>query len=388
MSLPLFALFLTSFGIGTTEFVPIGLLPNIASDLHVSIAQAGLIISSYSIGVTLGSPFVALATTHMSRHRAMLLLISVFIAGNVLTTFAPTFSFLIGARLLTSLCHGAFFGLGAVIAANVVPTKQRARAISIVFAGLTVSNIIGVPLDTAIGQWLGWRTAFGFISLIGILSSIGLYLWIPKNLLAGNISLFSEFRAVMRSQVLVTMFLSVLSSASLFSILTYFTPMLEDVTGVASHAITFYLILFGIGITIGNLLGGKLADWKLMPSLVTIFLLLAVTLGIFAFVIYSVYLTAFFVFLWGMLSFALIAPLQMRVVHEASGAPNLASTLNQAAFHLGNSTGSLIGSVLVSYGVFYQNLIWVGMGLTIFAFIISIYSSKSLPEENILLNQT
>lgn len=383
MNPALIALFLASFGIGTTEYGPIGFLPNIAADLHVSLAKAGLIVSAYALSVTFGSPLFAIFTTRFSRHKVMMLLISTFIAGNLLSTFAPNFSSLIVARILTALCHGAFFGLGAVVAASVVPLNKKAQAIAFMIAGLTVANIVGVPLSTYIGQTLGWRAAFACITTVGLISAIALYLWIPRNLMLQSKNIFLEFHSLLRPQVMLTLLISMLASTSLFCVLTYIAPLLESVTHVSPHGITLFLMLFGIGITIGNFIGGKLADWRLTPSLIGIFILLTFMLVVFTMTVHSILGAGISILIWGILSFALIPLLQMRVVQEAIDAPNLASTINQSGFHLGNSSGALLGSLAVSYAFAYQQLIWLGafvsglgLAVTVYAF----YKSKQVPQ--------
>lgn len=365
MQLPLLALAMASFGIGTTEFVIMGLLPEVAADLSVTIPAAGLLVTGYALGVVVGAPIVAIITNALPRKATLIGLASVFVVGNLLCAIAPDYWFLMAARVVTAFCHGAFFGIGAVVAASLVPPNQRASAIALMFAGLTLANVLGVPLGTALGQALGWRSTFWAVVIIGIAAVSAIAIWLPRDIphSAGNI--IREFAVLKRPQVLLTMMMSVLASASLFSVFTYIAPLLRDVTGLAPHTVTYVLLLFGVGITIGNLLGGRLADWRLMPSLMAIFVGLAAVLVVFVFASPFAALTVATVFVWGIMVFAVVAPIQMRVVDAAVGAPNLASTLNQGAFNLGNASGAWIGGAAITFGVGYAELPWVGAALAV-----------------------
>lgn len=365
MQLPLLALAMASFGIGTTEFVIMGLLPEVATDLGVSIPAAGLLVTGYALGVVIGAPIVAIITNSLPRKGTLMGLASVFVLGNLLCAIAPDYWFLMGARVVTAFCHGAFFGIGAVVAANLVPPRQRASAIALMFAGLTLANVLGVPLGTALGQAAGWRSTFWAVVVIGILAVSAIALWVPRDIphSAGNI--LREFAVLKRPQVLLTMMMSVLASASLFTVFTYIAPLLRDVTGLTPHVVTYVLLLFGVGITIGNILGGKLADWRLMPSLMATFVGLAAVLVVLVFTSASAAAVIATIFVWGMLVFAVVPPIQMRVVDAAVGAPNLASTLNQGAFNLGNAAGAWIGGAAITLGVGYVDLPWIGAALSV-----------------------
>jgi DHA1 family inner membrane transport protein len=374
--LPLLALALASFGIGTTEFVIMGLLPDVAGDLGVSIPQSGLLVTGYALSVAFGSPFLAIGTARMDRRAALLLLIGVFILGNILCAVAPTYSLLMGARIVTALCHGAFFGLGSVVAASLVAPEKKAQAIAMMFAGLTIANVLGVPFGTALGEALGWRQTFWAVVVIGFAAALALYAWLPRNIPVPRIRLIDEARSLANVQVILAMLISVLASASLFGVFTYITPTLEHVTRMSPHAVTFMLLLFGVGLTVGNLLGGRLGDWKLMPSVIGILVLLALVLALFTATSASVLPAAATMFCWGVLQFALVSPLQMRVVNEAANAPNLASTLNQGAFNLGNATGAWIGDVVLTHGLPYNELPWIGAALAATALLLTIVSYR------------
>ena len=374
--LPLLALALASFGIGTTEFVIMGLLPDVAGDLGVTIPQAGLLVTGYALSVAFGSPLLAVATARMDRRKALLLLIGIFILGNLLCALAPNYALLMAARIVTALCHGAFFGLGAVVAATLVPEQKKAQAIAMMFAGLTLANVLGVPFGTALGEAVGWRNTFWAVVVIGFAAAFALYAWLPRNVPTPRMKLIHEARSLGSTQVILAMLISVVVSASLFGVFTYITPILENVTLISPHEVTLMLLLFGIGLTAGNFLGGWLGDWKLMPSVIGILALLIPVLSLFTLTSASLVPAAVTIFCWGLLAFALISPLQMRVVNEAAQAPNLASTLNQGAFNLGNAAGAWIGGLALTNGLAYRELPWIGVALAAVAFTLSFLSHR------------
>lgn len=375
MSLPLLALSLASFGIGTTEFVIMGLLPEVAADLGVSIPQAGLLVTGYAMGVVIGAPIVTAITNGLPRKATLIGLTTMFIAGNLLCAIAPTYAFLMLARVVTAFCHGAYFGIGAVVAAGLVPKNQRARAMAMMFAGLTIANILGVPAGTALGQAFGWRSTFWAVVAIGCVATGALVLWLPRALPVSRGNLMAEVKVLANARVLLAMAASVAGSASLFSVFTYITPILREVTGISAHAVTWVLVLFGVGITIGNMVGGRLADWRVMTTLIGAFGLLVLVFVAFVFAAPLPVPAAAVVFVWGLLAFAVVPPLQMRVVDSARGAPNLASSLNQGAFNLGNALGAWAGGAALSAGIAYDALPWVGMVLAMVAMAICIGSS-------------
>ncbi|MCK9918393.1 MFS transporter [Microbacteriaceae bacterium K1510] len=370
------ALALASFGIGTTEFVIMGLLPDVAADLGVTIPTAGLLVTGYALSVAFGSPFLAVATAKMDRRKALLVLAGVFILGNILCALAPNYWLLMGARVVTALCHGAFFGLGSVVAAALVPPNKKAQAIAMMFAGLTVANILGVPFGTGLGHALGWRTTFWAVAVIGAAAALALAVWLPRAVPVPPMRLAQEARSLGSTQVILAMAISVLASASLFSVFTYIAPILLNVTQLSPHAVTLMLLLFGAGLTLGNFIGGRLGDWRLMPTVIGVFALLGPTVALFAFTSAWAWAAAVTIFVWGVLAFALVPPLQMRVVIEASRAPNLASTLNQGAFNLGNATGAWIGEVVLTAGLPYGQLPWIGTGLAVGALVLAVVSHR------------
>ncbi|MFG1320956.1 MFS transporter [Xanthobacter autotrophicus] len=361
--MPLLALGAAAFGIGTTEFVIMGLLPQLADDLHVTIPQAGLLVTGYALSVTFGSPFLAVATARMDRRRALLVLMGVFILGNLMCALAPSYWLLMGARVLTALCHGAFFGLGAVVASALVLPGRKAQAIAMMFAGLTLANVLGVPAGTALGEAMGWRSPFFVVVAIGIAAALALFAFLPRTIAVPPMNLRREAKSLGSPQVMFAMAMSIVSSASLFSVFTYITPILQNVTGIGTQGVTLMLLLFGVGLTCGNFLGGRLADWRLMPSVIGIIAVIIPLLASFAFTSHAVIPAALTLFVWGVLAFALVAPLQSRVVSEAAKAPNLASTLNQGAFNFGNAIGAWAGGLALTAGLPYADLPFMGAGI-------------------------
>jgi len=374
-SLPLIALAIAAFGIGTTEFVIMGLLPDVARDLHVGIPAAGMLVSGYALGVTIGAPIVAIITAKLPRKLALMGLIALFIVGNMMCALAPGYVTLMLARVITAFCHGAFFGIGSVVAAGLVAPNRRAQAIALMFTGLTLANVLGVPLGTALGQAAGWRATFWAVTVIGVLAAAALAAWLPAKIEMQQTSLVREFGVMKNPQVLMVLGISVLASASLFSVFTYVTPILEDVTGLSPHAVTLVLLLFGLGLTVGNTLGGKLADWRLMPSLKVVLLSLPVVLAIFSATMREPVAATATVFVWGVLAFALVPPLQMLIVDRASAAPNLASTLNQGAFNLGNASGAWLGGAAIGAGWHLTTLPVVGIGTALASLGLTMWSA-------------
>jgi DHA1 family inner membrane transport protein len=376
LPLSLIALAIASFGIGTTEFVIMGLLPDVARDLDVSIPKAGLLVSGYALGVAIGAPILAIALGKLERRKALLWLIGIFIVGNGLCAIAPTYGLLMAARIVTAFCHGSFFGIGAVVAADLVPVNKKARAVAIMFAGLTLANVLGVPFGTALGQALGWRSTFAAVVLIGVAAAAALYKWLPRDMMPHGEGLLHEFKALKRFQVLLAMMISILCSASLFTVFTYITPLLETVTGVTPHGVTFVLLVFGAGLTIGNILGGRLGDWRLMQTVIGILCFLVATLLVFTLTCHNETAAVVTIFLWGVLVFAVVSPLQMRVVNEAVGAPSLASTVNQGAFNLGNASGAWLGGVAITAGISYGLLPVIGAVIAAAALGLTVYSYR------------
>ncbi len=332
-----------------------GLLPDLAHSFSVSIPKAGVLVSAYALSVTFGSPLLALLLTRTERKRALLILMGVFVVGNLLCALAPNYELLLVARVLTALCHGAFFGIGSVVATRLVPYAQRTQAVTLMFSGLTIANVLGVPAGTALGQAFGWRAAFFALIPVGLLALAALYAMVPSQP-AEVVHLKHEFRAVVRPQVQLVLSLSTISSVALFCVFTYIAPMLEQVTHLSPHAVTWVLVLFGVSITMGNLLGGRLGDWKPMPLVLGGLATLIVIFALMPLAMPHVMPAVVMVFVWGLVHFGAISPLQARIVEQAKGAPNLASTLNQGAFNLGNALGASLGGLVLTAGYGYLRL--------------------------------
>lgn len=360
----LLALAVAAFGIGTSEFVIMGLLPDLAANLSVSIPKAGVLVTAYALSVTFGSPLVALMLARSERKRALLILMGIFVVGNLLCALAPNYELLLCARVLTALCHGAFFGIGSVVATNLVPYSQRTQAVTLMFSGLTIANVLGVPAGTALGQAFGWRSAFLALIPIGLIALAALYRMVPEQP-AESIELKHEFRAVIRPQVQLVLSLSTISSVGLFCVFTYIAPMLEVVTHLSPHAVTWVLVLFGVSITVGNLVGGRLGDWRPMPLVLSGLVLLIVLFLVMPLAMPHVIPAVVLVFVWGLIHFGAIAPLQSRIVEQAKGAPNLASTLNQGAFNLGNALGATLGGLVLTAGYDYARLPFASAVVTV-----------------------
>jgi DHA1 family inner membrane transport protein len=377
MPIALFALAIASFGIGTTEFVIMGLLPEVAADLGVSIPSAGLLITGYALGVVVGGPIIVVATARLPRKLTLVGLAAMFVVGNLFCAIAPNYGLLMAARVFTAFGHGAFFGISAVVAGTLVPRNQRAQAMALVFAGLTLANILGVPGGTALGQIAGWRSTFWAVVAIGLVSVAAIVAWVPSDRgAAAPPSLVRELAVLKRAQVWLAMAISVLAAGATFACFTYIAPILQQVTGMAPHQVTWVLLLFGVGITIGNLIGGRLADWKLMPTIIAALAALIVVLAQFAWSSHDFLGACVSVFVWGCVMFILIAPLQMRVIECAGDAPNLASTLNQGAFNIGNAGGAWIGGAAITMGATYDLLPIVGAGMAALALAIALISMQ------------
>ncbi len=349
LPIPLIALALSAFAIGTTEFVIMGLLPQVAGNLHVSIPAAGWLVSGYALGVFIGAPVMAIATQKLPHRSALLVLMGIFVAGNLLCALAPGYGFLMAARIVTALCHGAFFGIGAVEAASLVPENKRASALALMFTGLTLANVLGVPLGTALGQAAGWRMTFVAVTALGIASFIGLFLLLPADKHGAKAPAMLRELAALRGAVWLALGITVISSASMFAIFTYIAPLLNNVTGVSPRGVTYTLFLIGLGMTAGNIIGGRLSDWRLNATLLGVFLITAALLFLLAFVLRNLILTEATLFIWAVAAFAGCSALQLKAVLLGHTTPNLISTLNIGAFNAGNALGAWVGGQVIGH---------------------------------------
>lgn len=350
---PLLALAIGAFAIGTTEFTPMGLLPVIADGVDVSIPSAGMLVSAYAIGVMLGARVMTLAFSHFGKRTALMLLMIIFTVGNVLSALAPGYTTLLLARLVTSLNHGAFFGLGAVVAASAVPKKKQASAVATMFMGLTIANIGGVPAATWLGQQIGWRMSFAGTAVLGLGAIAALWLALPKGEPGKMPDVRRELGVLARPVVLLAMATTVMGAGAMFTLYTYVAPVLTELTGASEFFVTTALVLIGVGFTIGNGVGGRLADWS-VDAATKIFLgALAVIMVLLPLVLTSHVGAAIGLLVWGSATFAIVPPVQMRVMQAASEAPGLASSINVGAFNLGNALGAAVGGGVISLGLGY-----------------------------------
>ncbi|CAN0620799.1 putative transporter YdhP [Burkholderia multivorans] len=358
--LSLLALAIGAFSIGTTEFSPMGLLPVIAEGIHVSIPTAGMLITAYAIGVMIGAPLMTLVLSRWSRRTALVALMSIFTIGNLLSAVASNYTTLLLARLVTSLNHGAFFGLGSLVAASVVPRHKQASAVATMFMGLTIANIGGVPAATWLGQTIGWRMSFAATAALGILTMLVLRAVLPRGE-TGNIpDVRAELKVLTRPVVLMAMATTVLGAGAMFTLYTYIAPTLEHIAGASPGFVTAMLVLVGVGFSIGNIAGGRLADRSLNGSLVVFLIALVAVMLAFPLLAKTHLGTAFAVVGWGMATFAVVPPLQMRVMRAAAEAPGLASSVNVGAFNLGNAVGAAAGGAAISAGFGYEAVPVVG----------------------------
>ncbi|MEV2252331.1 MFS transporter [Streptomyces sp. NPDC050147] len=375
MPLALLALAIGAFGIGTTEFVIMGLLPEVAGDFGVSIPTAGLLVTGYALGVVLGAPLMTVLGTRISRKRMLMLLMVLFIAGNLLSAVAPVFGVMLAGRVVASLAHGAFFGIGSVVAAELVAPEKKAGAIAMMFTGLTVANVVGVPLGTLVGQTLGWRITFAVVAGLGVIGLAGIAKLVPDLPKPEGVRLRHELAAFRNVQVLLAMAMTILGFGGVFAAVTYLAPMMTDVTGYADSSVTWLLVLFGLGMVAGNLIGGKFADRALMPLLYISLSSLAVVLALFTLTAHHKIAAAVTITLIGALGFATVPPLQKRVLDQASGAPTLASAMNIGAFNLGNALSAWLGGLVISAGLGYTAPNWVGAVLAASALLLAVVSA-------------
>ncbi|MFE5588219.1 MFS transporter [Kitasatospora sp. NPDC056531] len=375
MPLALLALAIGAFGIGTTEFVIMGLLPEIAGDYGVSIPTAGLLVTGYAIGVVIGAPLMTVLGTRISRKTMLTLLMGLFTVGNLVSATAPGFGLMLAGRIVASLAHGAFFGIGSVVAAELVAPQKKAGAIATMFTGLTVANIVGVPLGTFIGQAVGWRTTFAAVAVLGVVGLLGIAKLVPAVPRAEGAHLRRELTAFRNPQVLLAMAMTVLGFGGVFAAITYIAPMMTHVAGYSDGAVTWLLVLFGVGMFLGNLLGGRFADRKLMPLLYTTLGGLAVVLGLFTLTAHDKIAAAVTITLVGALGFATVPPLQKRVLDQAHGAPTLASAVNIGAFNLGNALAAWLGGTVITAGLGYTAPNWVGALLAAAALVLAFWSA-------------
>lgn len=377
---PLIALAVGAFAIGTTEFSPMGFLPEIAADLSVSIPQAGLLISAYAVGVMIGAPLMTLWLARFPKRTALILLMAIFTIGNILATIAPNYLGLMAGRLVTSLNHGAFFGLGSVVAASVVPKDKQASAVAMMFMGLTIANIGGVPLATWVGQNIGWRMSFAAITLLGIITMLALWKALPHQQQTEKPDVRAELTVLTRMPVVLALLTTVMSAGAMFALYTYIAPSLKVFTHASPKLITFMLVLIGIGFSIGNHFGGKFADQSLDKTLIGFLVLLMLMMLLFPILATTTIGAAIALIIWGAAAFAVVPPLQMRVMTVAHDAPGLASSVNIGAFNLGNALGAVAGAAVLNLNLSYAAVSYTGATLSAIALILVLIQMKLKPQ--------
>ncbi|MGN9713922.1 MFS transporter [Acinetobacter variabilis] len=387
INFPLLALAVGAFAIGTTEFSPMGFLPEIARDLEISIPRAGMLISAYALGVMLGAPLMTLWLSRYSKRKSLILLMAIFTIGNILATLAPNYLGLMGARIITSLNHGAFFGIGSVVAASVVPKDKQASAVAMMFMGLTIANIGGVPLATWIGQHIGWRTAFLGISLLGLLTMFSLWKALPEGQSSQKPDVRQELQVLTRLPVVLALLTTVMSAGAMFALYTYIAPSLQSFTQASPALITLMLVLIGVGFSIGNHLGGKFADLSLDKTLIGFLILLMLMMLLFPILASTALGAGLALIIWGAAAFAVVPPLQMRVMSVAYDAPGLASSVNIGAFNLGNALGAIAGASVLNLGLSYSAVSFTGAGLSAVALLLVVIQMKLAPQQDIPAQQ-
>ena len=356
----LLALAIGAFGIGTTEFVMMGLLPEVSAAFNVSIPTAGYLISGYALGVVVGAPLLTAASVRWPRRDVLLALMAVFTAGNVLAAIASSYGTLLAARVLTGLPHGAFFGVASVVAADLVPHYRRATAISIVFAGLTIANVLGVPADTLLSQHLGWHATFVVLGGIGVISVAAIALLVPRQAQTKDSMLSREIATFGRAQVWLALAVGTFGFGGVFAAYSYIAPMMTNVAGYSPSGVDFLLALFGLGMTAGNLIGGRLADRALMPSLYGSLGGLGLVLALFVLTAHDKATAAVTIFLIGATGMACVPIIQTRIMDKARGAPTLAAAANHSAFNIANAAGAFLGGRAIHAGLGWTSPDWVG----------------------------
>jgi MFS transporter, DHA1 family, inner membrane transport protein len=363
MPLALLALAISAFAIGTTEFVPTGLLPEIAAEFHVDIPAAGLLVSGYALGVFVGAPLLSAAATPLRRKPVLLGLLGLFVIGNIGSALAPDYGLMMVSRIVASLCHGAFFGVGSVVAAGLVAPQRRAAAIAMMFTGITLANVVGVPLGTLLGQAFGWRSTFWVVAALGVVGAAGVLALVPDRPADPAANLRAELAAFRRPQVWLALGMTALGFGGVFASFTYVAPLMVDVAGFPSSALTWLVLLFGLGLVVGNFVGARIADRALMPAIIGTIGALAVALALFTVTVHSPVPAAITLFLVGAAAFATAPGLQTRVIDAAGSAGTMAAAANIGAFNLGNAVGAALGGLVIDAGLGFPAANLVGAAM-------------------------
>lgn len=379
MPLALFALTVAAYAIGTTEFVIVGLLPTVANDLHIDLPLAGLIVSVYALGVTFGAPILTALTGRIDRKHLLLGLMALFIVGNTMAALSPGYVPLLVARVLSAFAHGVFFSVGSTIAADLVPEDKRASAIAMMFMGLTVAIVTGVPLGTLIGQTFGWRATFAAVAALGVIAFVGLWVLLPSTLKkAPAATIGDQVRVLGSGRLLIVFAMTALGYGGTFVAFTFLASILEQVTGFHASSVSLILVLYGIAIAIGNVAGGRLANRDPVRALVWLFAAQALVLVVFGFTAVSPWLTIPTLAALGFLSFANVPGLQIYVVQLAGvvrpAAVDVASALNIAAFNLGIAAGAWVGGLVVASSLGLGATPWIGAIFVVAALVLTLWS--------------
>ncbi|MFI7579285.1 MFS transporter [Kocuria sp. M1N1S27] len=374
--LALLALALGGFGVGTTEFASMGLLPFIAEDLDASIPASGHAIALYALGVVVGAPLITSLTSRVERKTLLLGLMGAFTAGNVLSAAAPSLEWLYVARFLSGLPHGAYFGVAAVVASSLVPRERRGTAVARVALGLTVANIVGVPLAAVLGGTLGWRSGYGLVVVIGLLTVAALALWVPRTHNGGGVSVAQEIRALGRPQVALTLVAGAVGFGGMFAVYTYISPILTELSGLGISAVPWVLAVYGVGMTAGSLLAGPLLDRSIERTALGAGAVSGVALAFFGLFAHSAVAAVLGVLWIGAMGALFSTALQMRLLREAKDAPSLTAAMNHAAFNLANAMGAFLGGTVISAGWGYRSPAWVGVGLAVAGLLVLGYATR------------
>ncbi len=375
-NLAIFALAIGGFAIGTGEFVSMGLLPNIADGVRVSIPQAGQVISAYALGVMVGAPLIAAFGARLPRKRLLWWLMGAFALGNLASALAPGFHSLLVARFLSGLPHGAFFGIGALVGASLVPPNRRAWAVSMMLTGLTVANVVGVPLTTLIGQQWGWRWPYALVGVLGMLTLAAVLLWIPLRPAGAGVTMRTELSALRHGQVWLALLTGTVGFGGMFATYSYITPTLTTLAHFSATAVTGLLAVYGVGMTVGMMLGGRLADRSLMPSMYGGLLATAAVLFGFGYAVHTKPGAVLAVFVFGMAGSVLVPILQTRLMDVARDGQSLAAALNHSTLNLANALGAWIGGLVLSHGLGYEWPSRVGGMLALAGLAIALVSGR------------
>jgi MFS transporter, DHA1 family, inner membrane transport protein len=374
MPIAVLALTLCAFGIGTSEFVINGLLPQIASELGVSIPTAGLLISGFAGGIIVGAPTLTLLTLRMPRKAVLQAGLLIFIAGSALSAAAPDYWLLMVGRIVSAMAVGAVYGVGSVVAASLVPANRQASAIALMFAGATAATVFGVPLGTLIGQDLGWRTTYWIVTAIGAVGLLGITVLVPNLASFAPSNVRRELAVLKRSDVWLALAMTACSFGAIASTFTYIAPLLHDVSGFSDRSVTLVLFVIGLGLFAGNYIGGKAADVNLMPAMITLFAVFTLVLAAFHFTVHYPAAVTITAFLFGVAGYGLVPGAQVRVVGKAASAPTLASALNISAFNVGVTVGSALGAAVIAAGWGLTAVTWVGASIAALGLLLALLS--------------